>query len=57
MKLYAPKKVTWWIAVALAALGILVELGINIPIIGRYSFILVVISAILLIIATKIRAL
>jgi hypothetical protein len=57
MRFFAPKRITWWVSVILAGLGIISELGLRIPLISSYSFVLIAISAILMIIATRIRAL
>lgn len=59
MRLSSPKKVTWWIAVVLGVLGILLELGV-VPIVGisaGYAFIFVAIAFVLLALGTRLRGL
>ena len=56
MKLSAPKVVTWWIALVLAVLGLLGELG-TISAAAPYGFWLVLISAALLLLATQMKGL
>ena len=51
MKLNAPKKTTWWIAVILAALGVLSTI-ISIPVISGIAFWVVVVAFVLLALAT-----
>lgn len=51
MKLSAPKRVTWWIAVILGVLGI-VATYVSIPFVTTYSFLFVAFAFILLAIAT-----
>ena len=51
MKLSRPKVVSWWIAVALGALGLLGQLGI-VTTLGAYSFWLVAAGFVLLVLAT-----
>jgi hypothetical protein len=54
MKLTPPKVVTFWIAVALAALGVLAFLGI-ITALSQYAFWLVVAGFVLLAIANLVK--
>jgi heme/copper-type cytochrome/quinol oxidase subunit 1 len=56
MKISAPKKVVWWIALILAAAGIIFSF-ISVPFLSQISFWLVVASAVLLILATRIKGL
>ncbi len=51
MKLSAPKKRTWWIAVILAAVGLVAHL-VAIPVLSGISFWLVVAGFVLLMLAT-----
>lgn len=58
MKLSPPKAVTWWLAVIVAAVGVLLHLGyVNIPVLSPYIFWLPVGSAGLLAIATLLNGL
>jgi hypothetical protein len=54
MRLNAPKVVTFWIAVGLAALGVLATLG-SIPALAEYAFWLVVAGFVLLALGTMMR--
>ncbi len=54
MKLSPPKVITWWIAVALSALGLLGEFGV-VVVWGAYSFFLVAAGLVLLIVATLVK--
>ena len=54
MRLNAPKVVTFWIAVALAVLGVLAMLG-SIPGLAEYAFWLVVVGFVLLALGTMLR--
>lgn len=54
MRLSAPKIVTWWIAIALGAIGLLGGLGI-VPEIGIYAFWLVTAGLVLLVLATALK--
>ncbi|MBN1318797.1 MAG: hypothetical protein JXA42_25175 [Anaerolineales bacterium] len=53
MKLNAPKKNTLWIALALVVIGIIAQF-IAIPVLSTFAFWLVVVSAVLLLVATYI---
>ena len=56
MKLSAPKKTTWWIALVVGLLGILLKLGIlAIADASAYSFWLVMIAYLLLLLATAVK--
>jgi len=58
MKLSAPKKSTWWIAVVLGVLGILLNLGVlAIAGLSGYAFRLVVIAFVLLVLGTLLKGL
>ncbi len=57
MKLSSPKQITWWAALVLTVISVIMELGIRIPVIHRYSFALIAIAAVLLLIASRIKAL
>jgi hypothetical protein len=56
MRLSAPKKVTWWIAVIVGVVGILANL-ITIPVLSGFAFWLVVIGFVLLALATYLKGL
>ena len=56
MKLSAPKKTTWWIAVVLGALGILGTL-VSVPFVSTYAFWFVAIAFVLLAVATYVKGL
>ena len=56
MKLSAPKKITWWIAVILGVLGILGTF-ISIPFVSAYAFWFVAVAFILLALATFFKGL
>ncbi len=50
----APKNITWWIALVLAVLGIIGNFT-NVPFLSTYSFWFVLASAVLLLLATRIK--
>ena len=54
--LSAPLNITWWIALILAVLGIIGHFA-SVPILSQFSFWLVAVSAILLLIATRFKGL
>jgi len=54
MKLSAPKQVTWWIAVIVGVVGILVNF-ITIPVLSGLTFWLVVVGFVLLALATLLK--
>ena len=54
MNLSRPKVVTWWIAVALGAVGLLGWAGVVVGL-GAYSFFLVTAGLVLLILATLLK--
>ncbi|HET6604217.1 MAG TPA: hypothetical protein VFG21_08395 [Xanthomonadaceae bacterium] len=54
MKLSAPKVITWWIAIALGALGLIGYLAI-VPALGAYAFWLVTAGLVLLMLATLLK--
>ena len=56
MKLSSPKKVTWWIAVIVGVIGIIVQF-VSIPILSSLSFWLVVVAFVLLALATYLKGL
>jgi len=56
MKLSPPKKITWFIALALAVLALLGETGV-IAGLAQYSFWLALIAAALMLIATIVKGL
>ena len=58
MKLNAPKVSTWWIAVIIGALGIVLKLGlVAVAGLSAYSFWLVAIGFVLLALATALKGL
>jgi len=55
---YNVNGITWWIALILLILAVLLNFGIlRLPVISGFSFWIAVISSALLLIATRIRAL
>lgn len=54
MKLSAPKKVTWWVALIVGVVGILANF-VTIPFLSGYAFWLVVIGFVLLVLATYLK--
>jgi hypothetical protein len=56
MKLSAPQKTTWWIAVILGVLGI-VGTFVAIPVVSTYTFLLVAVAFVLLALATYFKGL
>jgi hypothetical protein len=54
--LSAPKNITWWIALILAVLGVIGKF-VNVQFLSEFSFWLILASAVLLLIATRFRAL
>jgi hypothetical protein len=58
MKLFTPKASTWWIAVVLGVLGILLHLGVlTIAGLSGFAFWLVAIAFILLALGTMLKSL
>ncbi len=56
MKLSAPKNITWFVALALAVLGLLGKLGV-IAALAKYDFWLVLVAAALMLLATFVKGL
>ncbi len=56
MDLSAPKRITWWVAVIVGAVGILAYL-VTIPVLSGFAFWLVVIGFALLAVATAVKSL
>jgi uncharacterized membrane protein HdeD (DUF308 family) len=56
MKLNAPKKNTWWIAVVIGVVGIIAKF-VAIPFLSVYAFWLVVVAFVLLALATYLKGL
>ena len=54
MKLSAPKVITWWIAVALGALGLLGHFAV-VSDLGAYAFWLVTAGLVVLVLATLLK--
>jgi hypothetical protein len=54
--LSAPKNITWWIALILAVLGVIGKF-VNVQFLSEFSFWLILASAVLLLIATRVRGL
>ncbi len=57
LQLSAPKNITWWIALILAVLGVIGYFVKSVPVLSQFSFWLVLASAVLLLIATRVREL
>ncbi len=57
MRLSAPKKVTWWIAVLVGAVGTLGLLGVKLLVVGGYSSIFTIFGFVLLAVATAVKGL
>ena len=58
MRLKSPKKPTWWIAVVLGGVGILLQLGVlRIAGLSGYTFWLVTIAFVLLVLGTLLKGL
>ena len=56
MKLSPPKQITWFVALALAVLALLGEIGV-VSQLGQYSFWLALIAAALMLLATIVKGL
>jgi hypothetical protein len=56
MKLSAPQVITWWIALIVGVIGIIAHL-VTIPVLTGFSFWLVAIAFVLLILATLLKGL
>ena len=56
MKLNAPKKLTWWIAVIVGVIGIVAHL-VTIPVVSGFAFWLVAVAFVLLALATYLKGL
>ncbi len=54
MKLYAPKAMTWRIALVLGLVGILASF-VNIPLLSGFAFWLVIVAYVLLILGTVLK--
>jgi hypothetical protein len=54
MRLNAPKKITWWIAVGVGVVGVLAEL-VAIPVLSAFAFWLVAAAFVLLALATYLK--
>ncbi len=57
MQFKSPMKVTWIIAVILGALGTLSFLGVELPVVDDYSFVMVILGWALLAVATVVKGL
>ena len=56
MRLRAPRKTTWWIALALGLIGVLIHIGVlRIGSLGEFAFWAVAIGLGLLLVGTRIR--
>ncbi len=56
MQVSPPKSITWWIALVLTFMAILLQQGIlNIAALAPYTFWMVVIAAVLLLLATRLH--
>ena len=56
MRLNAPKKLTWWIAVIVGVIGIVAHL-VTIPVVSGFAFWLVVVAFVLLALAAYLKGL
>ena len=56
MRLNAPKQITWWIALIIGAIGIIVRFVI-VPVISPYAFWFVVVALVLLLLSTHLKGL
>jgi hypothetical protein len=56
MKLNAPQKITWWIALIVGMIGIVAHL-VTIPVLSGLAFWLVAVAFVLLILATYLKGL
>jgi len=54
MRLSAPKRTTWWIALVVGAIGIVAHL-VTIPVLSGFAFWLVAAAFVLLILATYLK--
>jgi hypothetical protein len=54
MRLSAPKKTTWWVAVVIGVVGVVANL-VTIPVISGFAFWLVVIGFVLLALGTYLK--
>jgi hypothetical protein len=54
MRLNAPKKITWWIAVVVGVVGVLAEL-VTIPVLSSIAFWLVAAAFVVLALATYLK--
>ena len=54
MRLSAPKKTTWWVAVVVGVVGVVANL-VTIPVISGFAFWLVVIGFVLLALGTYLK--
>ena len=53
MKLSAPRQITWWIALVLAVVGLLIGTGlVTIPVLSGLAFWIVFVAAALLLVAS-----
>lgn len=56
MKINPPKKITWWIALALGAIGLVANL-VTIPVLSGLAFWLVLVGLVLLLLANVLTGL
>jgi hypothetical protein len=56
MKLNPPKQITWWIALALGAIGLVANL-VSIPVLSGLAFWLVLVGLVLLLLGTALTGL
>jgi hypothetical protein len=57
LHLSPPKNITWWIALILAVLGVIGYFAKSVPFLSDYCFWFVLVSAVLLLIATRVDGL
>ena len=55
MRLSAPKKTTWWIAVVFGVIGSIGLLGVKLPVVEGYSKIFTIFGFVLLAVATAVK--
>ena len=55
MRLSAPKKTTWWIAVVVGVIGSIGLLGVKLPVVEGYSKIFTIFGFVLLAVATAVK--
>ncbi len=54
MRLSAPKKTTWWVAVVVGVVGVIAKF-VTIPVLSGFAFWLVVLAFVILVLATYLK--